>query len=86
VLSGGADPAAIDAAARRVQEERWPEIVGVQKMQEDQARMLFNPNRWSTRLVHWLMPLLLRTGVIQWLHRKQYQQMSHGVVPVRLVV
>jgi hypothetical protein len=26
------------------------------------------------------------SGLLQWLHRKQYQQMSHGVVPVRLVV
>ncbi len=86
VLSGGADPAAIDAAARSIQDERWPEIVAVQQMQADQARILFNPDRWSTRLVNRLLPWLLRTGLLQWLHRKQYQQMSHGVVPVRLVV
>src|SRR6516164_1687471 len=61
VLTAGADPAALDAAARRVQEERWPEIVAIQKMQKDQARMLFAPNSWSTRLVHWVVPLLLRT-------------------------
>ena len=34
VLTAGGDPAAIDAAARRVRDERWPEIVAVQKMQE----------------------------------------------------
>jgi 2-polyprenyl-6-methoxyphenol hydroxylase-like FAD-dependent oxidoreductase len=86
VLAAGADPAAIEAAARRVKEERWPEIVAVQQMQQDQARLLFQPDRWSTRLLHRLLPLLVRTGLLQWMHRKQYRQMSHGVVPVRLVV
>jgi 2-polyprenyl-6-methoxyphenol hydroxylase-like FAD-dependent oxidoreductase len=86
VLTGAAGPAALDAATRRVQDERWPEIVAVQRLQQDQARMLFNPDRWSTRLAHRLLPLLLRTGLLQWLHRKQYRQMSYGVLPVRLVV
>jgi len=86
VLLAGGDPSAVVVAARKVQDERWPEIVAVQQMQQDQARMLFNPDRWSNRLVHRLLPLLMRTGLIQWLHRKQYQQMSDGVVPVRLVV
>jgi 2-polyprenyl-6-methoxyphenol hydroxylase-like FAD-dependent oxidoreductase len=86
VLSAGSDAEAVDAAARRVKDERWPEIVAVQQMQADQAHLMFSPDRWSTRLVHWLLPLLLRTGLLQWLHRKQYRQMSQGVVPVRLVV
>ena len=33
-----------------------------------------------------LLPLLVRTGLLQWLHRKEYRLMSDGVVPVRLVV
>jgi 2-polyprenyl-6-methoxyphenol hydroxylase-like FAD-dependent oxidoreductase len=86
VLTSDADPAAIDRATRRVQDERWPEIVAVQQMQQNQARMLFSPDRWTTRLTHRLLPWLLRTGLLQWLHRKEYQQMSHGVLPVRLVV
>jgi 2-polyprenyl-6-methoxyphenol hydroxylase-like FAD-dependent oxidoreductase len=86
VLSAGADPAAVDAAARRVRDERWPEIVAVQEMQQDQARLLITPDRWSARLVQRLLPLLVRTGLLQWLHRKQYRQMSDGAVPVRLVV
>jgi 2-polyprenyl-6-methoxyphenol hydroxylase-like FAD-dependent oxidoreductase len=86
VLTAGGDSSAIDAATQRVRDERWPEIVAVQQMQQDQARMLINPNRWSTRLVHRLLPLLVRTGLLQWLHRKQYRYMSDGVVPVRLVV
>jgi len=86
VLTAGGDPAAIDAAARRVRDERWPEIVAVQQMQQEQAHMLINPDRWSTRLVHRLLPWLLRTGLLQWLNRKQYRQMSEGFLPVRLMV
>jgi 2-polyprenyl-6-methoxyphenol hydroxylase-like FAD-dependent oxidoreductase len=85
VLTAGADPAAIDAATRRVKDERWPEIVAVQEMQQNQARMLFSPESWKARLAHRLLPWLLRTGLLQWLRRKEYQQMSHGVLPVRLV-
>jgi 2-polyprenyl-6-methoxyphenol hydroxylase-like FAD-dependent oxidoreductase len=86
VLCAGADHAAIDAAARRVQQERWPEIVAVQRMQEQQGRMLFSPDRWGVRLLHWMVPFLLRTGLLQRLYRTHYRQMSYGVVPVRLVV
>jgi 2-polyprenyl-6-methoxyphenol hydroxylase-like FAD-dependent oxidoreductase len=86
VLTGGATPAAIDAATRRVQDERWPEIVAVQQMQVNQASMLISPERWTTRLAHRLLPWLLRTGLLQRLHRKEYQRMSHGVLPVRLAV
>ena len=32
------------------------------------------------------LPWLVRTGLLQWLHRKEYRLMSDGVVPVRLVV
>src|SRR5205807_81674 len=39
VLTSGNDPSAIDAATQRVRDERWPEIVAVQEMQQDQARM-----------------------------------------------
>src|SRR5438309_10825602 len=33
-----------------------------------------------------LLPFLFRTGLLQWLQRKERRQMSEGVVPVRLVV
>jgi 2-polyprenyl-6-methoxyphenol hydroxylase-like FAD-dependent oxidoreductase len=86
VLTAGADPAALDAAARRVRDERWPEVVTIQKMQDDQARMLNHPDRWSSRLMLRLLPLLVRTGLLLWLQRKERRQMMDGVVPVRLVV
>jgi 2-polyprenyl-6-methoxyphenol hydroxylase-like FAD-dependent oxidoreductase len=86
VLAAGGDPSALDAATKQIRDERWPEIVAVQEMQEHQARLLFSPDTWSRRLTQRLMPWLVRTGLLQWLHRKEYRLMSEGVVPVRLVV
>ncbi|HZZ73360.1 MAG TPA: FAD-dependent oxidoreductase [Pirellulales bacterium] len=86
VLTAGADPAALDAAARRVRDERWPEIVAVQKMQHEQGRLLSAPDRFSMRLMQRLLPLLLRTGLLPWLQRKERRLMSEGCVTVRLEV
>jgi len=86
VLTAGADAEAIDAAARRVREERWPEIVAAQKMQEHQARLFNHPDSWSSRVAFRLLPCLFRTGIIQWLQRKERRMMSEGFVPVRLSV
>lgn len=85
VLSPCGEPSAIDAAARRVQDERWPEVVAVQTMQQHQARILIAPDRWRTRLLNRMLPWLVRTGLLQWLQRKEYQLLSDGAVPVRLV-
>jgi 2-polyprenyl-6-methoxyphenol hydroxylase-like FAD-dependent oxidoreductase len=86
VMVRGGDPADIDDAARRVQEERWSEIVAIQAMQQRQARLLISPNRWTVRLVLRLLPLLLRTGVFTRLLHRQYEHMSKGAVSVRLTV
>src|SRR5262249_20052772 len=43
VMSVGNDPAAIDAAAASVRDERWPEVVAVQDMQQNQASLMFKP-------------------------------------------
>lgn len=86
VLTSGANSADVDAAAQRIQEERWPEIVAVQKMQEHQARMLFVPDGWKGRLLQWMLPVLMRTGLLQRMHRKEYKLMSEGAVPVKLMV
>ena len=58
----------------------------MQQMQQHQARILFAPDRWSTRLLNRVLPWLVRTGLLQWMQRKEYQVMSDGAVPVRLVV
>jgi 2-polyprenyl-6-methoxyphenol hydroxylase-like FAD-dependent oxidoreductase len=86
VLSAGGDASAIDDAARRVRDERWPEIVTVQKIQNRESRALNQPDRWTSRLVYRLLPFMFRTGLLQWLQRKERRQLSEGVVPVRLTV
>ena len=86
VLMAGSDPSAVDAAARQVRDERWPEIVAVQDMQQTHARGLISPNSWRSRLVNRLLPWLVRTGLLQWLQRKEFRVMSEGAVPVKLVV
>jgi 2-polyprenyl-6-methoxyphenol hydroxylase-like FAD-dependent oxidoreductase len=85
-LTAGGDPASIDAAARRVRDERWPEIVAVQEMQQHQARVTFAPDGWRTRLMFRLLPWLLRTGLFSLLNRRESRLMSEGAVPVRLAV
>ena len=85
VLSAGGDSAAIDAATRRVRDERWPEIVTVQQFQEQQGSVFFN-DHWGMRLLFGLLPFLMRTGILQWVQRKEKRLMADGVVPVRLVV
>jgi 2-polyprenyl-6-methoxyphenol hydroxylase-like FAD-dependent oxidoreductase len=88
VLTAGAEGhlAAIDAATRRVRDERWPEIETVQEIQNREAAGLNHPDRWTSRLMFRLLPLLIRTGLLLWMQRKERQQLSEGVVPVRLAV
>src|SRR5262249_49417349 len=81
----GGDPTAIDAATRRVRDERWPEIVAVQQMQQHQARILFAPDRWSTRLMNRLLPWLVRTGLLSLLQRQEDHGLSDRPRPVRVV-
>ena len=90
LAAGGAgeaiDATAVDAAARRVRDERWPEIVAAQKMQQHQAENFFATEGWRSSLMYRLLPWMFRTGLLQWLSRKEYRLMSEGVVPVRLTV
>ncbi|HEX4413565.1 MAG TPA: FAD-dependent oxidoreductase [Lacipirellulaceae bacterium] len=85
-LLAGSDGVTIDSAAQRVRDERWPEIVAAQDMQQHQARMMFAPDNWRGRMMYRMIPLLMRTGLMPWLNRKEYKLMSQGVVPVKLVV
>jgi 2-polyprenyl-6-methoxyphenol hydroxylase-like FAD-dependent oxidoreductase len=84
VLAAGGDGAAVDGAARRVQDERMPEVVAIQEMQQKQSRVFVDRDRLSVRLGLWLMPLLLRAGLLARLNRRENAYMSRGVVPVRL--
>jgi 2-polyprenyl-6-methoxyphenol hydroxylase-like FAD-dependent oxidoreductase len=86
VLLAGSNGAAIDGATQRVRDERWPEIVAAQNMQQHQARMMFARDNWRGRMMYRMIPLLMRTGLMPWLNRKEYKLMSQGVVPVKLAV
>jgi 2-polyprenyl-6-methoxyphenol hydroxylase-like FAD-dependent oxidoreductase len=85
VLTAGGDPAAIDAAARQVEQERTPEIVAIQDYQQKQAQFLLAPGL-RMRLMMGLLPLLVRTGLIHLVMGKRAKAFAHGVVPVRLTV
>jgi 2-polyprenyl-6-methoxyphenol hydroxylase-like FAD-dependent oxidoreductase len=83
VLAAGGDAAAIDAAARQVEQERTPEIVTIQEYQQIQARVLVAPGL-ATRLMLRLMPILIRTGLFRKVMGKRAKAFADGVVPVRL--
>jgi 2-polyprenyl-6-methoxyphenol hydroxylase-like FAD-dependent oxidoreductase len=83
-LAGAADATAIDAAARRVAEERLPEIATMQGLQRRQARLLFEGDRWATRLTWWVLPILARAGLLPFLARRRMRRFSRGTVPVHL--
>ena len=69
-----------------IRDERWPEGVTVQQLQENQGRQFFS-DRWGTRVVfRVLLPFLMRTGILPWLQRKETRLLTDGVVPVRLGV
>jgi 2-polyprenyl-6-methoxyphenol hydroxylase-like FAD-dependent oxidoreductase len=84
VLTGGNDPAEIDAATRRVAEERLPEIVAIQEHQRKQTRMFLGSDRFSARLAMRLLPFLARTGLLRLLAGKRLHSSQYGIVPVRL--
>jgi 2-polyprenyl-6-methoxyphenol hydroxylase-like FAD-dependent oxidoreductase len=84
VLTRGNDSAEIDAAARRVSEERMPEIVAIQEHQRKQTRMFLGSDRLSARLAMRLFPFLARTGLLRRLLGKRLHSFQHGIVPVRL--
>jgi hypothetical protein len=67
VLAADGGPSAIDAAARRVRDERWPEIEAVQNIQNRESAALNHPDRWSSRLMFRVLPFLFRTGLLLWL-------------------
>src|SRR4029077_15805379 len=66
VLTAGGDPSAIDAAARRVRAELWPEIVTFQKIEIRESRAFNHPDRWTSRLFYRMLPFMFRTGLLQW--------------------
>ena len=83
-LLAGGDPAALDAAARRIVDERLPEVRTIQRLQQLPPRVLFQRTRASRLLVGSLLPLLARTGLAGVLFRSSFRRFALGTVDVKL--
>jgi 2-polyprenyl-6-methoxyphenol hydroxylase-like FAD-dependent oxidoreductase len=84
ILANGNDAMAIDAATRRVVEERMPEIVAIQAHQRRTTRTLLGSDRFSSRLAMRLLPFLARPSLLRLLAGQRLHDLQHGIVPVRL--
>ena len=82
-IAGSGDRAALDVAARRVADERLPEIAAMQQHQDRQAKMFLGTG-FRNRLAMRVMPFLMRTGLLQVLMGKRMRAFHHGVTEVRL--
>jgi len=85
VLEAGAGPDAIDAAARRVQEERVPEVRAIQRLQAGPPRVLFS-NAWWARQVLRIAPLAMRLDIARGRRGNLFGRFGFGVTDVRLRV
>lgn len=85
-LRAGATPDALDAAARRVQQERLPEVAAIQNLQQAPPRVLFDGSVVGRVVLGGVFPLLVRLGLAQRLFGAVFRRFAHGVAPVRLTV
>lgn len=84
-LQRGATPQTLDQAAERIAGERLPEIAAIQEHQDRQARTFLQPTVFG-RLAMRLLPVLVRSGVMQHLLGARLRAFQHGVVEVTLTV
>jgi 2-polyprenyl-6-methoxyphenol hydroxylase-like FAD-dependent oxidoreductase len=84
-LLGGADPRAVDAAAKRVQEERVPEVSQVQRLQALPPRVILRDTWWS-RLALGVVPWLLRSDIGRGRRGALFRRLAFGVTEVQLAV
>jgi 2-polyprenyl-6-methoxyphenol hydroxylase-like FAD-dependent oxidoreductase len=83
-LLAGGEPGALDAAARRVAEERLPEVRTIQRLQQVPPRVLFQRSAASRVLTGNVLPLLVRTGLAGVLFRSLFRRFAEGTTPVEL--
>jgi 2-polyprenyl-6-methoxyphenol hydroxylase-like FAD-dependent oxidoreductase len=86
VLATGGGAEAIDAAARRVQEERLPEVETIQRAQQAPPPIIFGQRWWSGLFLDRLLPFLVRTGLAVRLFGALFRRFATGVDRVRLEV
>ncbi len=86
VLARGGSPEEIDAAARRAQDERLPEVSAIQRLQQIPPRVIFGQTWWGRLLGGGLLPILARTGLPQRLLASTFRKFALGITEVRLDV
>ena len=84
VLSQGGAAGALDEAARRIERERLPEVVEIQRMQQIPPQILFGRARWKRALFGALLPLLVRSGIAGLLFARVFTRFAKGVTDVRV--
>jgi 2-polyprenyl-6-methoxyphenol hydroxylase-like FAD-dependent oxidoreductase len=84
VLAMGGDANAIDSATQMIAKERMPEIVAVQEHQRQQSETFLRSDRFKSRLAMRILPLLARSGLLNFMLGKRLRIFQHGIVPVRL--
>src|SRR5262249_46091860 len=84
VLEAGAAREAIDAAGARIEAERLPEGVEIQRLQQGPPRLLFGRGPLAALLLQTLVPLLVRTGVAARVAGTVFRRFANGVTIVRL--
>jgi 2-polyprenyl-6-methoxyphenol hydroxylase-like FAD-dependent oxidoreductase len=85
LLATDADPAALDAACRRVQAEREPEVVAIQRLQARAPRILLNRAWWARGLL-WILPLLVGPDPLRGRGGAVFRRIAFGTTEVKLVV
>ena len=83
VLTGDPSPDHLDAAARRIQDERLPEVIAVQQLQQGPPRVLFQTAWWSG-IALTVAPWLFRLGLPQRFLRPTLLRFTQGVTNVTL--
>jgi 2-polyprenyl-6-methoxyphenol hydroxylase-like FAD-dependent oxidoreductase len=82
VVAGG--PEAIDVAARRVQEERLPEVEEIQKRQQVTPPYLLGSTWWTRAVRALALRLVTLPPIGRLAFRAARETLANGIVPVRL--
>ncbi len=85
-LGGHASASEIDAAARRVQEQRLPEVAAIQRIQAIPPRILLRDTWWS-RVALRILPVLMRSDILRGRRGGTvFRRIAWGVTDVHLEV
>lgn len=83
--AGVADPAAIDAACRRIQAERVPEVAAIQRIQARAPRIVLNRAWWAGAVLR-LLPILVGPDPLRGRGGAIFRRFAFGTTEVKLAV